>query len=98
MTMTPKTDVLVMPQQTDEADFFVEQTFCGIEEQPHLTPCETEILRLILSGKTNKEIAQSICRVERTVEYHRNHLMRKLNAHNISELFKKAISMGIMPL
>jgi DNA-binding NarL/FixJ family response regulator len=81
-----------------QTDGFIEQTFCGIEEPPHLTTREAEILRLIISGKTNKEIAQRICRVERTVEYHRNHLMRKLNAHSISELFKKAISIGILPL
>ena len=98
MIMTPKADVLLMPQQTDDADIFVEQTFCGIDETQPLTPRETEILRLIISGKSNKEIAQAISRVERTVEYHRNHLMRKLNAHNISELFKKAISMGVTPL
>ena len=97
MTMTPETDVLLTPQQADDADFLVEQTFCGIDEQPHLTPREAEILRLIISGKTNKEIARIICRVERTVEYHRDHLMRKLDTHNISDLFKKAISMGIMP-
>lgn len=98
MTMTPTTDVLPMPQQTDDADFLVERIFCGIDEQPSLTPRETEILRLIISGKTNKEIAQTINRVERTVEYHRNHLMRKLNAHSIADLFKKAILMGVMPL
>ena len=95
--MTLKTDVLLMPQQTDAADIFVEQTFCGTEEKLYLTPREAEILRLIITGRTNKEIARDICRVERTVEYHRNHLMRKLNAHSISDLFKKAISMGIMP-
>jgi DNA-binding NarL/FixJ family response regulator len=97
MTVTLKNDVLLMPQQAEDADLFVEQMFCGIDEQPHLTPRETEILRLIISGKTNKEIAQAISRVERTVEYHRDHLMRKLDAHNVSGLFKKAISMGVMP-
>jgi DNA-binding NarL/FixJ family response regulator len=81
-----------------QVDGIIEQTFCVTDQRPYLTPREAEVLQLIISGKTNKEIAQAISRVERTVEYHRNHLMRKLNAHNISELFKKAISMGIMPL
>jgi DNA-binding NarL/FixJ family response regulator len=78
--------------QTDE---IIEREFCGVDQRLRLTPREAEILRLIIAGKSNKEIALTISRVERTVEYHRNHLMRKLNAHNISELFKKAISMGV---
>ena len=61
-----------------------------------LTSRETEILQLIVAGKTNKEIARSLCRSERTVEYHRNRLMRKLNAHNAADLVKRAIAMRIM--
>jgi DNA-binding NarL/FixJ family response regulator len=103
MQMTPKLDdsayvTVCLSADDPQMDGIIEQTFCGTDEQPCLTPREAEILQLIISGKSNKEIAQVINRVERTVEYHRNHLMRKLNAHNISELFKKAISMGVMPL
>ena len=60
-----------------------------------LTRRETEILRWIVSGKTNKEMAHLLCRTERTVEYHRNRLIRKLKAHNIADLVKRAISMRI---
>ena len=50
----------------------------------------------VLDGKTNKEIAQLLYRTERTIEYHRNRLMRKLGTHNIVELIKRAIEMGIV--
>lgn len=60
-----------------------------------LTKREAEILEMIISGKTNKEIAGQLCRTQRTVEYHRNRLMRKLGAHNAAELVKHAIAMGI---
>ncbi len=60
-----------------------------------LTKREAEILQLIVAGKTNKEIARKLCRTERTVEYHRNCLMRKVGAHNAAELVKRAISMGM---
>jgi two-component system response regulator DctR len=60
-----------------------------------LTKREAQILRYILDGKTNKQIALMISRSLRTIEYHRNRLMRKLNAHNTVELVKKAIAMGI---
>ncbi len=61
-----------------------------------LTKREVEILRLIVSGKTNKEIAKAFCRTERTVEYHRNRLMRKLNTRNTADLVRCAIAMGIV--
>ena len=61
-----------------------------------LTRREAEILRFIVTGKTNKEIARALCRTERTIEYHRNRLMRKLGAHNAAELVKRAIVLGLV--
>ncbi len=65
----------------------------GISEP--LTKREVQILRSILAGKTNKQIALMLSRSRRTIEYHRNRLMRKLNAHNTVELVKRAVAMGI---
>jgi DNA-binding NarL/FixJ family response regulator len=61
-----------------------------------LTRRESEILRLIVSGQTNKEIAKRLSRSERTVEFHRNRLMRKMAAHNAAELVRQAIGLGIV--
>jgi len=91
-----KIDVLLKHRQGGDADLLMEQTICPTTDYPQLTPREKEILRLIVSGKTNKEIARDLCRVERTIEYHRNHLMHKFNAHNTAELLKKAMSIGVM--
>ena len=60
-----------------------------------LTKREGEILQLIVSGRTNKQIAQRLSRSERTVEFHRNRLMRKFGAHNAAELVKGALAMGL---
>ena len=65
----------------------------GISEP--LTKRETQILRSILAGKTNKQIALTLSRSRRTIEYHRNRLMRKLDARNTVELVKRAVAMGI---
>ncbi len=61
-----------------------------------LTKREEEILRLIVSGQTNKQIARRLSRSERTVEYHRNRLMRKVGAHNAAQLVKGALVMGLV--
>ena len=65
----------------------------GISEP--LTKREVQILRSILAGKTNKQIALMLSRSRRTIEYHRNRLMRKLDARNTVELVKRAVAMGI---
>jgi DNA-binding NarL/FixJ family response regulator len=59
-----------------------------------LTKRETQILQSIISGKTNKQIARTLCRSQRTIEYHRHRLMRKLNAHSPADLVRQAIAMG----
>ncbi len=61
-----------------------------------LTSRETQILRWVADGRTNRQIAQILSRSTRTVEYHRNRLMRKLNAHTAAQMVKQAIKMGIL--
>ena len=43
-----------------------------------LTPRETEILQLVLVGRTNKAIATQICVTEKTVEFHLAHIYTKI--------------------
>lgn len=77
-------------------DDILEDELVGIRPAEDLTKRETEILKLIVHGNTNKKIAQKLYRAERTVEYHRNRLMRKLGVHNTAELVKHAIAMKIV--
>jgi len=87
----PKTDEFPM------TDKFLEDTLVKnrIETSQLLTRREAEILKLIVSGKTNKEIGRILYRTRRTIEYHRNRLMRKLDAHNAADLVKRTMAMGI---
>lgn len=55
-----------------------------------LTRMEMKILRHILDGRNNREIADLLHRSHRTVEVHRRHLMQKLGANNIVELLRQA--------
>lgn len=63
-----------------------------------LTKIEMKVLKLIVEGKTNKEIANLLNRHVRTIEEHRKNIMRKLNVHNVVELIKRAIQMGMIEL
>jgi two-component system response regulator FixJ len=59
-----------------------------------LTKTEKIILKLILDGKSNKGIAHTLQRAERTIEVHRSHIMRKLNVDNVVDLVKRASLLG----
>lgn len=60
-----------------------------------LTRTETIILRLILEGRSNKEIAHILSRSTRTIEVHRSHIMHKLNVDNVVELVKRAADINL---
>jgi len=55
-----------------------------------LTKTEIKILRLILDGKSTKEIGVILHRSLRTVEDHRRHIMSKLGVNNLVDLVKQA--------
>jgi DNA-binding NarL/FixJ family response regulator len=61
-----------------------------IDEDMMITKREKEILKLLLSGKGNKEIAEALDISKRTAEVHRFNLMKKLKVKNLMELSNKA--------
>ena len=54
-----------------------------------LTKTEKKVLKLILEGKSNKEMAYILDRAMRTVERHRSDIMHKFGIDNIVDLVKK---------
>jgi len=63
-----------------------------------LTNREREVLIQIAEGLSNKEIASKLGVGVRTVETHRERIMRKLNIHSVAGLTKFAISKGLVSL
>ena len=61
-----------------------------------LTPREREILHLIIEGKTSAQIAAKLVLSPRTVELHRSRIMKKLNLHNQTDIFRYALERGIL--
>ncbi len=56
---------------------------------------EKEVLQLISSGLTNKQIAARLLISVKTVESHRTNIMQKLCIHNTAELVRYAIKEGL---
>src|ERR1035437_5577006 len=61
-----------------------------------LSSREVEVLQLIAEGEANKQIAAELGISIKTVEKHRDHLMRKLDIHDTAGLTRYAIAEGIV--
>lgn len=63
-----------------------------------LTPREQEVLVHIAEGLTNPEIADKLVISVKTVDRHRENIMRKLNLHSRIDLVKYALKQGLIEL
>ena len=61
-----------------------------------LSPREREVLRGIAQGRANKEIGAELGISTRTVEAHRQALMKKLGIHTVAGLTRYCLEHGII--
>ncbi len=61
-----------------------------------LTEREHEVLTYLAEGASNERIAEELVISPKTVERHRENIMRKLNMHSRAELVRYAIRKGII--
>lgn len=60
-----------------------------------LTPRELEVLKHVVAGKLNKQIAGELGTVEKTIKVHRARVMQKMKAKSLVELVRLAERVGI---
>jgi FixJ family two-component response regulator len=60
-----------------------------------LTERERQVMRLVVAGRLNKEIATELGMVEITVKVHRGHLMHKMQADSVIDLVRMAEKLDI---
>jgi FixJ family two-component response regulator len=60
-----------------------------------LGPREHEVFKCVVSGMLNKQIADELGATERTIKFHRGHIMRKMQAKSLAELVRMAEALGI---
>jgi two-component system response regulator NreC len=66
------------------------------ERLQRLTPREREVLALVTTGHTNREIAAHLRISPRTVESHRENLMKKLSLRTVADLTRFALHAGLL--
>jgi len=67
-----------------------------LEDTDPLTPRETEVVKLIAEGQTNRGIAAELTISEKTVERHRANILGKLGMRDRVELTRYAIRSGLV--
>jgi RNA polymerase sigma factor (sigma-70 family) len=61
-----------------------------------LTPREREVFELVVRGKTNKQIANTLGATERTIKAHRQRVMEKMQVQSLAKLVSLAERVGVM--
>lgn len=65
------------------------------ERYEQLTPREREVMKLIVDGLLNKEVAAKLSTTEATIKFHRAHIMQKMRANSLVELNRMADKLDI---
>jgi len=68
-----------------------------VDHPVDLSPRETQVLRLVVEGLLNKQIAQRLGISLRTVEMHRGNMMDRLQVGNLAEALALALEAGLKP-
>jgi DNA-binding NarL/FixJ family response regulator len=90
---------LVRPQVTKRILEGVEDlknSFMSFERPEPLTARETEILRLMAGGHSNKEIASSLFVAEGTVKNHVSNILSKIGVRDRTRAVLKALELGLI--
>jgi DNA-binding NarL/FixJ family response regulator len=66
------------------------------ERVASLTAREMDVLRHVVAGRTNKETASELGISHRTVETHRENILKKLGVRSVAELTRLAIAMDLL--
>ena len=60
------------------------------ERYARLTAREREVMTLVVAGRLNKQIASEVAATERTIKFHRAHIMEKMEAESVADLVRMA--------
>ena len=92
-------DLLDAVQQALERDRAARAQRAEIEELrarlESLTPREQQVMRLVVAGLLNKQIAGKLGTSETTIKIHRHQVMEKMGADSLAELVRMADRLGV---
>jgi len=94
-------NVFLYPTMTNKLlGDYLSRVNSGRERENHgvLTNRESEIIKLVAEGNSNRDIAAQLYLSPATVQTHRSNILSKLKLHGSIDLTKYAIKHGLIPL
>jgi two-component system nitrate/nitrite response regulator NarL len=73
------------------SELLIQSAYGRSRNAPFMTPKEKEVVRYVIEGYSNKEIADKMNISPRTIETHRANVLNKFNLKNTTELIKKIL-------
>ena len=64
------------------------------ERYGQLTPREREVMALVAAGLLNKQVASELATTERTIKFHRAHIVQKMRAESLPDLVRMVEKLG----
>lgn len=77
-------------------DEHIQQQLGVDQAESNLTRRERQILNLVISGQSNREIGTALGISPKTVDKHRSNVMAKLDVHSFAELMRYALRQGLV--
>lgn len=72
---------------------------CELRERlTRLTPRELDVMRQVITGKLNKQIAADLGTGEQNIKIHRMRMMQKMAVESVAELVRTAERLGVEPM
>jgi len=81
----------------DRARLGRQANLAGLQQRYRsLTPRECEVLGYVVAGRLNKQIAAILSVGEKTIKFHRAHVMQKMQAGSLPALVQMAVALGLI--
>jgi FixJ family two-component response regulator len=90
-------DAIARALAKDTRDLATEARIEDIQERAKLlTPRESQVFALVVTGMLNKQIASQLGVGEKTIKTHRAHVTEKMRAGSVAELVRLADGVGVI--
>lgn len=85
-------------EKSQQAYQTAQESFAARKHLQALTTREVEVMRCVIAGMLNKQIADTLGAAEKTVKIHRGRVMEKMGVYSVADLVRAAQAAGVRPM